>query len=69
MLVERWDKRNWRVELFKDGSILITGLFKKKVNQQHSLPFWMSASNLPKYVLKMVDNIREAHPVYSRREE
>lgn len=66
MLVERHEKNVWMVELFQDGSILVTSFYKRRVNCQHSLRYWMKVQNCPKYVQKMVKQMREAHPEICR---
>lgn len=65
-LVERHDKNVWRVELFDDGSIVITSFKKRGINISHSLRYWMKVQNVPKYVAKMFREMVESHPEICR---
>ena len=61
-LVERNEKNVWTVELFTDGSLVVTSFYKRRVNQQHRLRFWMKVDGVPLYVKRMVKKMRESHP-------
>lgn len=65
-LIERHQKNVWMVELFSNGSILVTSFFKRKPNQQHCLAYYQEVEVAPKYVKKMVRDMRKAHPHYAK---
>lgn len=61
-LIERHRYKSWRLDLLSDGTLFLLGSFKNgKPDQYHSFRFGEPVCNLPRYVVKMVAEMYDAH--------